>query len=131
MMWIPEESKGTLCLLLWLKLLFPWSVWDYLRVFYSCPCPYQLIKEGLPRLCFKFPKEKTLWSSQKCIIPNISQFQESHFCSWHRSLSKRKIRLMNDFHKALLRSPQIPLTVFYPSHILSVVMEMQSLLCWL
>ena len=53
----------------------------------------------------------------------MSQLQESWFCNWHGILSNRKIRLMNDFHRALLRSPQIPLTFFFTFHKLSVVMD--------
>ena len=53
--------------------------------------------------------------------------------SWHGSLSNRKITLMNDFHRALLKLPQIPLSYifFLPSYTLSVVMETQLLLSWL
>lgn len=33
--------------------------------------------------------------------------------SWHGSLSNRKITLMNDFHRALLKLPQIPLSYIF------------------
>lgn len=70
-------------------------------------------REGLSNSWFQLPMEEALLGYQKCIISNISQPQESLFCSWHGSLSNRKIRLMNDFHRTLLRSPQIPLTFFF------------------
>lgn len=75
LMWIPEENKDTLCLLLWPNLLkadFSWSVWGNLRVFYSDPFPYSPHKGewgGITKSLSQSPRAKTLWSSQNALFP--------------------------------------------------------------